>query len=507
MAVLMTSPVLQFFGSDGVTPLSGGKVYTYEAGTTTNKAAFTTAAGDVQLDNPIILDSVGKASIWISGSYKFIVKDSLDVTISTTDNVTSFTALPSASNAYFETFSGNGSLTAFTTSDDLGTDEKAIYVWVDASVADEVGYEIVNPSAYTISGTTLTFSTAPASGTNNIYVSAPSLLVGAASSSAADAAASAAAAATSETQAGVYAGQLTITSTTSLAIETGSKAFTVAADLALSAGQFILIASDADPDANFMWGTIASYSGTTLTVIVATIGGSGTLADWTMYLTGERGATGVTGSISDISGVSSGTPVDADTFIFTDISDSNATKKVALNEIKGVLRLLETQTASSSASIDFTSSINSTYKSYMLRFTNVIPVTNAVSFNLTASTDGGSSYIAGTTYEYQSQNLVAGNTTYSASASSGASSLLFASDVGNNTNESGISGDIIITNPSSSSLYKAVRGDLIHMNDSVNAQGGVLIAQINTASAVNALRISASTGSILSGIIELHGIR
>ena len=330
MAVLLTPPVLQFFGSDGVTPLAAGKIYTYAAGTTTNKATYTTSAANVEKANPVILDSVGKAEIWISGSYKFVVKDSSDVTISTTDNVTSFTALPAVSTAYFQSFSGTGSQTAFTASDDLGTDEKAIYVWVDAGAGDAEGYVIQNPSAYTIAGTTLTFSVAPASGSNNIYVSAPSLLVGAASSSAADAAASATAAAVSEAQAGAYAGQLEIESTTSLAIGTGTKAFTVASGLSLSAGQFILAASDASPTVNYMWGSIASYSGTTLTVTVEAVGGSGTKSDWTAYLTGERGTTGATGSISDLSGVPSGTIAAADNLIFEDENDSNTTKSTTL---------------------------------------------------------------------------------------------------------------------------------------------------------------------------------
>ena len=378
MAVLMTPPYLQFFDANGA-PLAGGFVYTYTATGTfsTNKATFTTEAGDVEHPNPVVLDAAGRpdtgnGSIWLSGTYDFVVKDSGGVTIETTLDVTAFSALPSVSDAYFESFSGTGAQTAYTTSDDLGTDEKAIYVWVDAGAGDAEGYVIQNPSAYTISGTTLTFAVAPATGTNNIYVSAPSLLVGAASSAAADAAVSAAAADASEAQAGAYAGQLTIVSTTSVAIGTGSKVFTVAADLSLSAGQFILIASDASPTVNYMWGTIASYSSTTLTVTVATIGGSGTLADWTMYLTGERGTIGPTGSISDISGATSGTAVDADTFIFTDISDSNATKKAEIGTIRGSYKFVESLTASASANLEFTTDIDTNSISFMIIISDLV---------------------------------------------------------------------------------------------------------------------------------------
>lgn len=202
MAVLMVPPFLQFFDENG-DPLAGGKVYTYTAtGTfTIGKASYTTEAGDVEHPNPVILDAAGipqtgNGSIWIEGTYDIKVTDALNNVIETTLNVTSFSTLAPESDAFFQSFSGNGALTAFTTSEALGSDEKAIYVWVDAGAGK--GYEIQAPTAYTISATTLTFSVAPATGTNNIYVSAPSLLVGAASTAAAAAQASASEAAGAE---------------------------------------------------------------------------------------------------------------------------------------------------------------------------------------------------------------------------------------------------------------------------------------------------------------------
>lgn len=138
----MVPPYLQFFDDNGV-PLAGGFVYTYTAtGTfTIPKATYTTAAGNVEQTNPIVLDAsgrptLGNGSIWLSGTYDFKVTDSLGNIIETTQNVTAFTTLPSASDAYFETFSGNGSQVAFTTSSDLGVDEKAIYVWVNNGLAE-----------------------------------------------------------------------------------------------------------------------------------------------------------------------------------------------------------------------------------------------------------------------------------------------------------------------------------------------------------------------------------
>ena len=70
-------------------------------------------------------------------------------------------------------------------------------------------------------------------------------------------------------------------STTSLAIEVASKAFTVAASLGYVVGMRVRATSAANA-ANFMEGTVTTYSSTTLTVAVDTIGGTGTLADWTI---------------------------------------------------------------------------------------------------------------------------------------------------------------------------------------------------------------------------------
>lgn len=131
-AVLATPPYLSFFDENG-DPLTGGLVYTYVAGTSTPKATYTDSTATTQNTNPVVLDSAGRASIWILGSYKFVVKDSLGNTIRTTDNVTSFSTVAASAPAYFETFSGNGAQTVFTTSQNLGTDEAAIQVFVSRS--------------------------------------------------------------------------------------------------------------------------------------------------------------------------------------------------------------------------------------------------------------------------------------------------------------------------------------------------------------------------------------
>lgn len=81
------------------------------------------------------------------------------------------------------------------------------------------------------------------------------------------------------------------TSTTSLAIGTGSKSLTVQADKAFQIGQFVQIANTATP-ANYMFGQVTAYNASTgaLTVLVSAVGGSGTFAAWTIGLAATGGA-------------------------------------------------------------------------------------------------------------------------------------------------------------------------------------------------------------------------
>ncbi len=81
----------QFFDNNG-NPLTGGKLYTYAAGTTTNQATYTSVSGGTAHTNPIVLDSAGRVpggEIWLTDglAYKFVVKTSADVTIGSYDNL------------------------------------------------------------------------------------------------------------------------------------------------------------------------------------------------------------------------------------------------------------------------------------------------------------------------------------------------------------------------------------------------------------------------------------
>lgn len=135
----------QFFTNTGAV-LTGGKLYTYAAGTTTPQATYTTYSGNVARTNPIVLDAAGRVpdggEIWVtSASYKFVLKDSNDVLIATWDNV-SGVGVTTAIN-----YTGNGTTVAYAITGNV------VNVYINGV------YQ--NKNTYSVSGTTLTFSEAP----------------------------------------------------------------------------------------------------------------------------------------------------------------------------------------------------------------------------------------------------------------------------------------------------------------------------------------------------------
>ncbi len=112
---------------------------------------------------------------------------------------------------------------------------------------------------------------------------------------------------------------LKATSTTSLTIGTGAKTLTVATSLYFTAGSYVTVVSAAN-SSNSMFGTVTSYSASSLIIDVTVISGSGTYADWVVRISGARGASGADGTVN-ISTLTVASPdALADSFIFYDAS-------------------------------------------------------------------------------------------------------------------------------------------------------------------------------------------
>ena len=142
----------QLFDANGV-PLAGGKIYTYNAGSSTPATTYTTYAGITNHTNPIILDSAGRipgGQVWVNAdlSYKFVLKTSADVSIATYDNVPGI----GLGTMVVDDFTGDGSTLIFILSNNVDS-ENNIQVYINGV------YQ--NKSTFTLSGVTLIFSTAP----------------------------------------------------------------------------------------------------------------------------------------------------------------------------------------------------------------------------------------------------------------------------------------------------------------------------------------------------------
>jgi len=77
----MTTVALDAFPqylTNGGLPLAGGRIYSYQAGTSTPLATYTDRSGSVANANPVVLDAAGRADIWLSVNvaYKLVLEDS-----------------------------------------------------------------------------------------------------------------------------------------------------------------------------------------------------------------------------------------------------------------------------------------------------------------------------------------------------------------------------------------------------------------------------------------------
>ena len=180
----------------------------------------------------------------------------------------------------------------------------------------------------------------------------------------------------------------------------------------------------------------------------------------------------------------------------------------------GGLVLLSEQTASASASISFTTGIDSTYPVYKFEFINCHPANNNATFTFNMSTDGGSNYnvTKTTTYfwSYHDEGDIETSLGYLASRDLAQSTAYaqLSSSIGNNADEA-CSGSMTLFNPSSTTYVKHF---ISTENGYSSAFGGYTInvrtaGYGNTTSAINAVQFKFDSGNIDSGTIKLYGIK
>jgi hypothetical protein len=178
---------------------------------------------------------------------------------------------------------------------------------------------------------------------------------------------------------------------------------------------------------------------------------------------------------------------------------------------QGKMTLISEQTASGSASISFTSGIDSTYPIYKFEFINIHPQNNNIDFEFNLSTDSGSNYnVTKTTTLFKTYHDEADTTTTLSyddgrDIAQGTGYQDIATNFGND-NDQNLAGTLEIFNPSSTTFVKhfICRTQFTHHADFTVEH--YVAGYGNTTSAVNAIRFQMSSGNIDSGTIKLYGI-
>ena len=193
------------------------------------------------------------------------------------------------------------------------------------------------------------------------------------------------------------------------------------------------------------------------------------------------------------------------------ITFNSSNNGLAADDVGGALKLISTQTASSSSAISFTSGIDSTYKEYIFKFIDCHPSANSYfAFNMSA--DGGSNYNVTKTssffYALLFENAATSQLDYDGGRdlAQGTGIQHLSAGVSANNADDCISGTLRLFDPSNTTFVKHfianTSGVITNPGSTNNFTGGYA----NTTSAINAVQFSFSTGNIDSGVIKMYGV-
>ena len=161
----------------------------------------------------------------------------------------------------------------------------------------------------------------------------------------------------------------------------------------------------------------------------------------------------------------------------------------------GAMTLLETQPASSSSTISFTSGIDSTYDEYVFKFIGIHPSTDGVDFTFQGSTNTGSSYGVTTTHTYFNAYHNEGDTGASLgyepvadlAQSTGEIELIREEKLSADSDHCGC-GYLHLFDPGSTTFVKHFIAVISNNNEDSHAQVNYSGGYFNTTSAIDAIR-------------------
>tara|TARA_R110000850_G_scaffold33127_1_gene90499 strand:- start:124 stop:732 length:609 start_codon:yes stop_codon:yes gene_type:complete len=178
----------------------------------------------------------------------------------------------------------------------------------------------------------------------------------------------------------------------------------------------------------------------------------------------------------------------------------------------GAMTLLATQTASSSASLSFTSGIDSTYDKYVFKFINIHPSGTEKEFGFQVNRVGQDGFNEPIT----STNFKARHTESDSAASLGyntagdqAQGTAFQqlSEDSGNASDNCICGELTIYNPSNTTFVKHFISTIVEIGGgTAQLKNNFIAGYINVTGAVDEVQFKMSEGNIDSGVIKLYGV-
>jgi len=177
----------------------------------------------------------------------------------------------------------------------------------------------------------------------------------------------------------------------------------------------------------------------------------------------------------------------------------------------GSLILLSTQTASASASISFTSGIDSTYDSYVFKFYDIHVSNDDEAFSFQANAVGGADFNETVTNTYfravHGEDGSSGALAYQTNAdqAQGTANIVLLANIGNDNDQSG-SGYLHLFNPSSTTFVKHFIASGNYSSPDNKSYNTYVAGYFNTTSAIDEIRFKMTGGNIDSGTIKMYGV-
>lgn len=460
---------------------AGWKIYTYETLTDTPKVTYTTPALNVANSNPVVASASGRVpSMFVSSTnlYKAVLTDENDVVISTRDPVDSLTFSLADFDPQPTSFWGTtaGTSSAFT----LASNPKiTAYSSNDTFL---IIFHTANAAGATLAIDGLTARTLQKETGQGTLVN---LLAG-------------------DVQNGVYIIKDNGTTFTVLNPRTQMLYLGAPPTITIASG----IATVNNASSNYLFDTEGGAAIDDLTNINGLVAGQqitfGSVSsardivvkNGSGNIINPAGTDITIGTVNDkISGISDGTNV---ILLSSNVSGS------------APIQLIETKTASASASIEFTN-LSSVFSRYEIHFNYVLPGTTGKGLYVQVSVNNGSSYVA---TDYQVNVTDASTAVAVGSANQGTTQYNITGNYDNDVNwgikstaAKGACGTLRIYDPSNASHNKIMDCEMRWFNEASEFSYGTSACSCNNSTtAINAIKFFFDSGTIASGVFKLYGV-